>query len=511
VRVDLSNRMQGHDYRSLAGGACTCRDDGGKECVPDHVHDRCITDDGSCTCLDEDGAECEHMFDFNVTNLHAHGSHVRPDYARGGSACEERVEGGVVLACRECGDDVCGDTSDDACFHGDNVLTAVHPNRGAQYRWDIDEDGTHHEGLNWYHPHIHGTTAIQVASGAAGAWIVRGELDALDGVRDARERVMVISTPPIGEGGFEALPDGVECSDSTITFNDFETLGATDVKQRTLINGVRRPRMLTPPGQVERWRFVHAGFLDEVFLGLFRGADASCESFSTAEADTIRLTQIGRDGITLPEAFEYDYLFMSPGYRIEAMLGGAEQLKDGETWCLVAARFLQDGDDDGGFSEETFSLAPPSKEGVLARFASDGDVVAVLNVTESAGTATTQTLPSYAAIAALAPATELEGISADDRCAAAADVTDPAEIDEAAILQVGFWTADDPDPCDCPNYNVNCRNFESTDRSLRPFDRDLRLDAVEHWRVTASFDGHPFHIHINPFIACPNENPFDPL
>ena len=26
----------------------------------------------------------------------------------------------------------------------------------------IDEDGTHHAGLQWYHPHIHGTTAIQL-------------------------------------------------------------------------------------------------------------------------------------------------------------------------------------------------------------------------------------------------------------------------------------------------------------------------------------------------------------
>src|SRR6185436_14368013 len=108
----------------------------------------------------------------------AHGAHVRPDYARGGAACAPTVEGGITVACRECGADVCdGDTSDDTCFHGDDVLNSIPPHAGARYRWDIDEDGTHHSGMDWYHPHIHGTTAIQVGSGAAGAWIVRGELD----------------------------------------------------------------------------------------------------------------------------------------------------------------------------------------------------------------------------------------------------------------------------------------------------------------------------------------------
>ncbi len=87
----------------------------------------------------------------------------------------------------------------------------------------------------------------------------------------------------------------------------------------------------------------------------------------------------------------------------------------------------------------------------------------------------------------------------------------PADLDQAAVLQVGFWTIDDPDPCDCAAYNVNCHNFELTDRSTYPVDRDMPLGAIEHWRVGASVDGHPFHIHINPFLVCPHDNVFDPL
>lgn len=514
VRVNLANRLLRHAPRSLEDGTCTCTDASGVACERHDVHDACGEDEGEdCTCVNSDGEECEHLVDFNVTNLHAHGSHVRPDFARGGEACAPTVAGGFRFDCRACSDDVCGD-DDPACFHGDNVLNAVHPNTGAQYRWDIDEDGTHHAGMQWYHPHIHGTTAIQVASGAAGAWIVRGELDALPGVADARERVMLFSTPPIGGNGFEPLADGVACTEDTITFDDFATLGDFAAPQMNVLNGVRRPRLVTAPGQVERWRILHAGYLDEVFLGLFRGTDSDCTDFSTAEADTIALTQIGRDGLILPQPFEHQYVFMSPGYRVEAVLGGAGALADGETWCLVAARFLQDSDRAGfgGFGAQPMSPpTPPRPEDVLTRFDADGDVVAILNVTSDAGAPTTTTLPDFDAIGALAPNPNLGGTDIDALCAAAADVTDPQEVDQLAMLQVGFWTADEPDPCACEPYNVNCNNFELTDRSRHPFDRDLPLGAVEHWRVGASVDGHPFHIHINPYVVCPSPDVFEPI
>lgn len=515
VRVNLANKLLLHDYRSLEGEVCECTDAQGNLCLPEHIHDRCIPVDDGCTCRNSEGEPCEHMFDFNVTNLHAHGAHARPDFARGGAACVATTQDGITYGCRDCDNEACdGDPSDDACYHADNVLNAVHPYDGAQYRWDIDEDGTHHTGLQWYHPHIHGTTAIQVASGAAGAWIVRGELDELPGIADARERVMIFSTPSIADNGFEPLADGVACTDSTISFNDFSVLSSTSAPQRNIINGVRRPRMVAAPGQVERWRIVHAGFLDEVFLGLFRGSDSDCSSFSTAPNDTIQLTQIGRDGLILAQIFEHDHVFMSPGYRVEAMLGGAGKLAHGETWCLVAARFLQEHSDGGPLPPQPSAPpVPPTPAEILARFNQDGDVVAILNVTEAAGPATTTTLPDYTAVTALAPTMKLGGVDIEQRCADAAAISNPTQIDQAAVLQVGFFTnqTDDPDPCDCEPYNVNCRNFEFTDRTRRPFDRDLPLDAIEHWRVQASFDGHPFHIHINPFIVCPNPNVFDPL
>ena len=514
VRVNLVNRHAENDFRSLGGEACECRTGAGDACSPGHLHNACGEHTEDCQCVTEEGDDCEHMFDFNVTNLHAHGSHVRPDYSRGGEACEPVEVDGITIACRECGAAICdGDTDDDTCYHADNVLNAIHPQEGAQYRWDIDEDGTHHTGLQWYHPHIHGTTAIQVASGAAGAWIVRGALDSLDGIADARERVMLFSTPSIADNGFEPLAEGEQCSDDTVTFNDFSILTATSSTQLNVLNGVHRPRLVTAPGQVERWRIVHAGFLDEVFLGLVRGSDSDCSGWSADDGDILQLKQIGRDGLILPEVFEHDNVFMSPGYRVEAMVGG-DDFVDGDTWCLVASRFLQPANpiDFGDFGNQPLSPdEPPTAEDILTRFETDGDLVAIVNVTASAGTPSETEFPDFDAVGALAPSMDLDGVSIADRCASAAAVADPEEIDQAAVLQVGVFTADDPDPCECKAYNVNCNNFELTDRGRYPFDRDMELDAIEHWRVAASIDGHPFHIHINPFVVCPTANVFDPM
>ena len=495
VRVDIRNVFTRSDFNSLEGGSCSCTDSQGEDCSP---HGACGMDMG-CVCVDEEGDSCEHAYDFNLTNLHFHGAHVEPDFANGGG-CTANGD----LACRDCDAHTCdGDESDNTCFFGDDVLSPIPPGTGHQHRYDLDEDGTHHEGTNWYHPHIHGTTALQVGSGAAGAILVRGPLDELEGLADARERVLVYSTPSVNSNGFEPLEDGVACTEDTLTFNDFPTLGSTQAPQMNVINGARQPRMVTAPGQVERWRIVHAGFLDEVFLGVFKGQDSSCSSWSATPDDALPLHQIARDGLTLATEFESDFLFMSPGYRIDLVLEG-QDLKDGETWCMVAGRFLQEGP--GAPQAPTEA---PSVDDVHDLMAA-GDLIAILNVASSYGEATQTEPPDYSALAALSHPTTLKGVSIEDRCAAAAE-QDPETIDQVAILQVGVFTADDLDPCECDNYNVNCKNFGETDRTRYPYDRDLPLGEVEHWRVSASVDGHPFHLHINPFLVCPNDNIFDPI
>jgi FtsP/CotA-like multicopper oxidase with cupredoxin domain len=494
VRVDLRNLFTKEDVRTLTDGTCTCKDAAGKSCTPSHADHGGSS--SSCTCVNEDGDTC-HYYDFNVTNLHAHGGHVRPDYAAGGGCVEKNG-----LACRTCSGDP--DHGSRECFLSDDVISRVPARAGAQYRWDIDEDGVHHEGLDWFHPHIHGSTAIQVASGATGAWIVRGPVDSLPGIKNARERIFVISTPPVDLG---PLADGQKCDEDHITFDDFPTLGDSSKKQSNLLNGLRQPRMITPPGQVERWRFLHGSFLDEMFIAVFKGKDADCKSLDFARGP-IGLPQIGRDGLTLPRPadgkewpYAPPYVFLSPGYRVDAMLDGST-LKDGDTLCLMAGRFLQE---DTSGTTDTVGITKALTLDDLLRATTNGDLLAILNVTKSAGQPTETRMPDLAAVATHAPGMTLQNgkVDALARCKEAQAVKDADKIDQLAALWTIFYKTTGFDFCACQDHNINCRNFGATDRDVYPWDRVLTLGAVDHWRLVSGFDGHPFHIHINPFLVCP--------
>jgi FtsP/CotA-like multicopper oxidase with cupredoxin domain len=57
--------------------------------------------------------------------------------------------------------------------NSDNVLITIRANVEFEYEYNIP--ATHPAGTFWYHPHQHGSTALQVSSGMAGALIIRGE------------------------------------------------------------------------------------------------------------------------------------------------------------------------------------------------------------------------------------------------------------------------------------------------------------------------------------------------
>ena len=74
---------------------------------------------------------------FNTTNLHTHGLHVSP------------------------------------AGNSDNVLLNIAPQTKFPYEINIPAD--HPSGTFWYHAHRHGSTAMQVASGASGVLVIKGD------------------------------------------------------------------------------------------------------------------------------------------------------------------------------------------------------------------------------------------------------------------------------------------------------------------------------------------------
>lgn len=84
-------------------------------------------------------------------------------------------------------------------FHGmhipptgtaDNIFLQIPPGDSLTYRFTLPRN--HPAGLFWFHPHLHGSVARQVARGLAAPFVIRGEIDAIPEVAAADESILVL-------------------------------------------------------------------------------------------------------------------------------------------------------------------------------------------------------------------------------------------------------------------------------------------------------------------------------
>jgi hypothetical protein len=94
---------------------------------------------------------------------------------------------------------------------------------------------------------------VQIASGVAGALIIEGDFEDVPEIAAAQERLLVLT---------EAV------FDSFGTIENFETLFPETAARFFAVNGVREPTITMRPGEVQRWRILHAGWQDDIFMEL---------------------------------------------------------------------------------------------------------------------------------------------------------------------------------------------------------------------------------------------------
>ncbi len=147
----------------------------------------------------------------------------------------------------------------------------------AEYKLDALGEGQH-EGTHWYHPHKHGSTAVQLGNGMAGALVVEGPYD--DWVKtqvcssqkagcELKEQVMVVQ---------EIL--------SNFTFPPDQ---GAPTNSEIMVNGQLYPTVDIAPGEVQRWRVLNAAM---------KAAAAYYFVFPSA----LEVVQIGFDGVPFVEA-----------------------------------------------------------------------------------------------------------------------------------------------------------------------------------------------------------------
>ena len=198
----------------------------------------------------------------HTTNLHTHGLHVDPGNNANGTISDNtflrilpRADGetrrkSVDPACRALAAHERIAEADYEHYLGD-VQRSRRP-RGAAAQ-------PHPPGTHWYHPHAHGSTHDQVASGLAGFLIVEGDVDEAinramtgserpdpcvkTGPYDYRERLMMIQRVEVFSVDSDAGP----------------RRGQARSAPPTAINGGFSPTtMFMRPGAVERWRVLNA-------------------------------------------------------------------------------------------------------------------------------------------------------------------------------------------------------------------------------------------------------------
>ena len=184
----------------------------------------------------------KHLRYHNSTNLHTHGLHVYPDiYPEPFTPPGQNQNLGTPPL-------VYGD------FVVDDPEYGIQPGQTRQYEYRIRDD--HPAGTYWYHPHLHGSSAMQVGSGMAGALIIEGPIDDVAEIAAAQERVFVFQSPLYDETG---------------RLESFAQVGSyTTNEPPFLINAVRQPVILMKSGEVQNWRFVNAGTFNMLNLSLDR-------------------------------------------------------------------------------------------------------------------------------------------------------------------------------------------------------------------------------------------------
>jgi len=430
-----------------------------------------LPDEGGCETPDPNTPHC-----FNTTNMHAHGLWVSPS------------------------------------GNSDNVLLSIRPNVVFQYEYNIPAD--HPAGTFWYHPHRHGSTAMQVGSGMAGALIVEGtrlptqtqpgDIDTL--LKDADgtpfpERVLLLQQIPYAcrgtDGKIKTDANGQWiCEPGDIGQVDSHTdifvpPSAWKMSGRfTTING----RAVEPlvehamAGRIERWRLIHAGVRATIKLQfrrrlsnsnpLGRMAARDHSAWIDANCDpqqVISHWELAADGLTRDRLDARTTTFLQPGYRSDALVlfptPGEYCVIDEEADAAVAVN---------GVSANRQLLTTVTVD--------DGNAV-------SDPTAQLKQTLKNAAGAFMPPPVRQrvqDDLDNDLRLTSFVPHEDLSSAQPTGTQSLLFAFAPP--------------RVGTTSTDLKPYDpgrldRILTLDAVEDWTLKSVSLGspHPFHIHINPF------------
>mmetsp|Transcript_24556 Transcript_24556/g.49829 ORF Transcript_24556/g.49829 Transcript_24556/m.49829 type:complete len:546 (+) Transcript_24556:142-1779(+) len=216
----------------------------------------------------------------NTTNLHTHGLHVSSNAP------------------------------------ADSIFTVVGPGESYDYIYEIPDD--HMGGTHWYHPHFHGSTALQAGGGAAGLLIVEDEPGAIP-----PEVAEMVEVPLL----LTIITDKV--AELQEEFNG--VFWSTEPDDFLLVNGKVAPTLEVDVGAWYRLRIVYNSADNERITFELDQTDTGCEMHLLAK-DGVYLPQAPREVVELPL-----YAGARADAALRCMKSGTAQLRGGDHVALELA------------------------------------------------------------------------------------------------------------------------------------------------------------------------------
>jgi FtsP/CotA-like multicopper oxidase with cupredoxin domain len=332
-------------------------------------------------------------------------------------------------------------------------------------------------GTHWYHAHKHGSTAINVANGMTGAFIIEGKYD--DDLND----------PKTGYGSY-IMKDGDAWSARTqpvLVLNELGTvpnlLAPGPAGVDFAVNGRIRPRLKMQPGEVQLWRIVNA-------------SGRSAAYFMAPEG--LEWRQIAQDGVQFNDPNYQNSqnrpFYMAPANRVDLLVRAPASMNGKSAEIRVQNVMAR--------SSVMPSPRAPSNTDPLP-----GVVLLTVDVTGPQVmevVASTETPPTQLKPPELKPTEMPFRATAPEQPVFLKKIED-TELGESSFSgkRLVFDSAG--------QHTINGIQFDDEHAHL-----NVLLNAVEEWTIQNKAGGidHPLHIHINPFQISeffdPNEKLVDP-
>lgn len=387
---------------------------------------------------------------------------------------------------------------------GDNVMITIDVGGNQNFAFNIPPE--HPAGTFWYHAHVHGSTALQVASGMSGALILRGDrkptattngdIDTLLAPMNPKERILLYQQISYACGQINGEPDW-NCSGKVGTINNYDQLGGSAWNESgrfTSINGQVLPEFPgAAAGKTERWRMIHGGIAAtiQVFLRAAKPGAALPPKLTPVQAgqwivdnctgDVVHQFAIAADGLTRSRIVDRGAdkpTTMQPGYREDVLV----TFPHAGLYCVIdtAVPF--------GASQ-----APENRALLgIVQVAAGHDVadqrIWLLNQ-----------LTGAAGLAYKGDPAVVHQVTADLQNGMRTTKFQPHKslLGESDVGHQDLaFTFVDNNTRGAVATKFDGSNAIAYDGSMT---RTLALGTTDEWRMTSKSGSHPYHIHVNPF------------